>query len=125
MKIRIVTEVTGEVEAEITRELNPGTAEAIIKALPIEGRANRWGDEIYFRIPVKVGEENSQVVVNIGDIAYWPPGEALCIFFGPTPVSKANEPRAYSPVNVIGKLTDDPSVFKKVKDGEKIRVTRA
>jgi hypothetical protein len=125
MKIKIVTEVTGEVEAEITKERNPRTAEAITRALPLEGRANRWGDEIYFRIPVKVGEENGQVVVNIGDIGYWPPGEALCIFFGPTPVSEENEPRAYSPVNVIGKLTDDPSVFKKVKDGEKIRVMRA
>ena len=80
---------------------------------------------MYFEIPVKLGEEKSQEVVQIGDIAYWPPGNSLCIFFGPTPVSKEDEPRAYSPVNVIGRVIGDPSIFKKVKDGEKIKVLKA
>lgn len=125
MKIKIVTEATGEVEAEIIEERNPRTAEAVMNALPIESKASRWGDEVYFETPVKLGKENSQTVVDVGDIAYWPPGNALCIFFGPTPVSKGNEPRAHSPVNVVGKIVGDPSIFKKVKSGDKIRVVKA
>jgi hypothetical protein len=62
--------------------------------------------------------------VEVGDVAYWPPGESMCIFFGPTPVSKASEPRAYSPVNVFGKVIGDPLVFRKVKNGEKTKVER-
>jgi len=112
------------VEAEVNREINPRTVEAVIKALPIESTANRWGDEVYFETPVKLGEENSQTAVKVGDIAYWPPGNALCIFFGPTPVTKGNEPRAYSPVNVIGKVLGDPLVFKEVKTGEKVKVIK-
>jgi hypothetical protein len=71
-----------------------------------------------------VPEENTKTVVEVGDVAYWPPGESMCIFFGPTPASLASEPRAYSPVNVFGKITGDPSVFKKVKNGERIKVER-
>jgi hypothetical protein len=114
---------TGEVEIELTR-VNPKTAELVSKALPFASEAQRWGDEIYFKIPVKALEEKSQTVVEVGDVAYWPPGESMCIFFGPTPVSKAGEPRAYSPVNVFGKIVGSPLVFRKVKNGEKIEVER-
>jgi len=119
MRLKFFTESTGEVFAEIL-DKNPKTAKAILQALPIESTANRWGDEVYFETPVKMGLENSVQDVEVGDVAYWPPGRAVCIFFGPTPVSKGNRPRAYSPVNVFAKIVGDAKVFSKVKDGEKI-----
>ncbi|MEM4810940.1 MAG: cyclophilin-like family protein, partial [Thermofilum sp.] len=79
-------------------------------------------DEIYFRTPVKVAQEVGSEVVELGDVAYWPPGEALCIFFGPTPVSRPGEIRPASPVNVIGKVKGDLEKLRKVKQGEKVRV---
>jgi len=123
-KIKIITKATGAVEAEITWEKNPKTAEAVWRALPIEAHAATWGDEIYFPIPVKVGEENPQETVELGDLGYWPPGNSFCIFFGPTPVSRGDEIRPASPVNVFGKVVGDPKVFKKVKDGDLIRIDR-
>ncbi len=96
------------------------TAEAIWSALPIEARANTWGDEIYFSIPVRVETERGQEVVEMGDLGYWEPGTALCIFFGPTPVSRGNEIRPASEVTVFGKVEGDPQVFKKVSSGTRI-----
>lgn len=96
------------------------TAEAIWEALPIQARANIWGDEIYFSIPVQLDEENAQGVVSLGDVGYWPPGHAFCIFFGRTPVSRGNEIRPASPVNVFGSIEGDPKAFTKVPDGAKI-----
>jgi hypothetical protein len=122
-RIRISTKPTGIVEAVVTSE-NPKTAEAIWEALPIKGNANRWGDEIYFSVPVSLKEEKAKAEVEVGSIAYWPPGKALCIFFGPTPVSQHGEPRAYSPVNVFAKVATDPAVFKKVRDGEQVTLER-
>ncbi|MDI6826925.1 MAG: cyclophilin-like fold protein [Armatimonadota bacterium] len=102
-------------------ELNDSaTANAIWEALPIKARANTWGDEIYFGIPVHVGEENGKEVVDMGDIAYWPPGSAFCIFFGPTPASRGSEIRPASAVNVVGKIEGDPKVFKSVRSGEQV-----
>ena len=124
-KIKIVTEATGEVSAELIEDKSPKTAQAVWNSLPIEARANTWGDEIYFSTPVKVQEENSQATVGLGDLGYWPPGKAFCIFFGPTPVSRGAEIRPASPVNVFGRVIGDPRVFKKVQDGDKIRVERA
>jgi hypothetical protein len=118
-RIEISTKATGAVEAVMTSE-NPKTAEAVWRALPIEGSANRWGDEIYFSTPVSLKEEKARAEVEVGSIAYWPPGRALCIFFGPTPVSQHGEPRAYSPVNVFAKVATDPAVFKKVHDGDQV-----
>jgi hypothetical protein len=123
-KIRIVLRPIGELQAEIFEEKNPRTAEAVWNSLPLEGKVNRWGDEIYFEIPLKLGRENAQQIVEVGDIAYWPPGNALCIFFGPTPSSKGDEPRAYSPVNVFGKIIGDPTVLKKLRTGDLIRIER-
>jgi len=123
-RIKISTKATGPVEAVVTSE-NPRTAEAIWAALPIKGNANRWGDEIYFSISVSLKEERAKTEVEIGNIAYWPPGKALCIFFGPTPLSQHGEPRAYSPVNVFAKVATDPTVFKKFRDGEQVTVERA
>ena len=102
------------------------TAEKIWEALPIEGQANLWGKEIYFEIPVSMPQEaNAREEVAIGTIAYWPTGEAFCIFFGPTPVSKGEHPRAYSPVNILGKIVGDLSGLKAVQQGAKVRLQKA
>jgi len=124
-RIQIVTSATGKVVAELLEGKNTKTSEALWSALPIEGSANRWGDEIYFGIPVTVGLEEAQQTVDVGDIGYWPPGKAFCIFFGPTPASKGKEPRAASPVNVFARIVGDPLVFRKVKDGDKVRIERS
>lgn len=109
----------GEVEMEA--ELNDSkTGEAIWKCLPIKASANTWGDEIYFSIPVKCQEENPKALVNMGELGYWPPGEAFCIFFGKTPASQGDEIRPASPVNIIGKVSGDVREFKKVKSGSQI-----
>lgn len=100
------------------------TADAIWQALPLSGNIHTWGEEIYFSIPVKMELEAGQEVVNSGDLGYWPPGGAFCIFFGPTPMSRGREIRAASPVDVFGSLVDDPKVFRGVKDGEKVVVER-
>jgi hypothetical protein len=118
-KIKIVA---GEVSATAT--LNDGpTAEAIWNALPIEGRVNTWGDEIYFDIPVQLAlEDGASEVVQLGDLGYWPTGHAFCIFFGLTPVSRGDEIRAASAVNVFGQIEGDATVFKEVSNGETINV---
>ncbi len=121
MRIKFFTESTGEVLAEMV-EGNPKTSKAVLQALPIESVANRWGEEVYFETPVKLGKENAVQDVEVGDVAYWPPGRAICIFFGPTPVSNGEKPRAYSPVNVFARIVGDPRIFSKVKDGERIMV---
>jgi len=124
-RIQIGTSATGKVVAELLKTKNKKTSEALWNALPIEDTANRWGEEIYFEIPVTVGLEEAQQTVDVGDIAYWPPGKAFCIFFGPTPASKGKEPRAASPVNVFAKIVGDPLVFRKVKDGDKVRIEKS
>lgn len=96
------------------------TANAIWDALPIEARANTWGDEIYFGIPVHLDEEDAREVVDKGDLGYWPPGHAFCIFFGRTPVSRGNEIRPASPVNVFGKVEGDATVFTRAPNGARI-----
>ena len=98
------------------------TAQAIRAALPITGRASTWGDEIYFSIPVAANEQAAQAVVQVGDIAYWPPGSALCLFFGPTPASRGNEVRPASPVIVVGRMTGDATVLRQVPEGTPVRV---
>jgi hypothetical protein len=120
--IRIVVENIS-MQAEV---FDTPTGRAILVALPLEGAANIWGDEIYFDIPVSLDQEpDAREDVAVGDLGYWPMGSALCIFFGPTPVSQGDAPRAYSPVNVFGRVLGDPKVFKTVSDGARIRVDRA
>lgn len=116
----------GDVEcrAELYEHLAPKTVEAITKALPIKSRAKRWGDEVYFSTEVNVNvEENSKDVVEVGDIAYWIPGRAICIFFGKTPISN-DKIRPASAVNVIGRVTDDPCRLKAVSDGDEVVIER-
>ena len=108
-----------EVEAELN---DTSTAQAIWETLPIKSRVNLWGDEIYFSIPLILKLETGQGVVNIGELGYWPDGNAFCIFFGPTPVSQRDEIRPASPVTVFGKVIGDATVFKKVAAGTKITI---
>jgi len=123
MAIKKITIKTGDLKVDAGLNDNK-TAQNIWDALPIEGRVNIWGDEIYFSIPVNIGLENAEEVVSEGDLGYWPPGSAFCIFFGTTPVSRGNEIRAASPVNVFGKIIGDPKVFKKVSSGAKIIIEK-
>ncbi len=118
---KVIRITSGKVTAEAG--LNDSkTAEAIRKALPIKARANTWGDEIYFSIPVKLGPEDGREVVDKGDLGYWPAGNGFCIFFGPTPASRGNEIRPASPVNVFGRVRGDATIFKAVNDGDSITI---
>ena len=107
-------------------ELNEGpTSEEIWDQLPIEARVNTWGEEIYFEIPVDMPQEpGAREILAGGELAYWPVGKAFCIFFGPTPVSKDERPRAYSPVNIIGKILGDCTGLKSIKDQSMIRLEK-
>ncbi len=119
-KIRIKA---GPVEA--VAELNDTkTAQAIWETLPIKGRVNLWGEEIYFSIPLSLELEAGQELVNIGDLGYWPQGSAFCIFFGPTPISQGGKIRPASPVTVFGKVVGEITVFERVASGTKIIVER-
>ena len=101
------------------------TVKLLWGALPVEGFANTWGEEVYFKIPVDAElEKEAREVVEKGEVGYWPMGQAFCIFFGPTPASKDNEIRAYSPVNVLGHIIGDSTVFKDVIDGENVTIEK-
>jgi hypothetical protein len=107
-------------------ELNDtDTAEAIWAALPISANGNTWGDEIYFRIPVEAEVEDGQEVVELGDLGYWPPGSAFCLFFGPTPASQGDEIRPASEVTVIGKILSDTEQLKRVASGSQVVIEAA
>jgi uncharacterized protein len=100
------------VEAELN---NTPTAQKIAEALPISAVFNTWGDEIYFPIPVTAElDDNAQEVVAVGDLGYWPPGKAFCIFFGQTPMSRPGEIRPASAVNIVGQVKRDATQFKQV-----------
>jgi hypothetical protein len=101
------------------------TADAIWQALPIEARANTWGDEIYFGIDVHLDAEDPREVVDLGDVGYWPPGHAFCLFFGRTPMSLGNEIRPASPVNVFGRIQGDATVLREVASGATVRIEPA
>ena len=122
MKIKI-TSGTISSAAEL---LGTSTAKAIYGALPIEASANRWGDEIYFPIPVNLdAETDATEIVNEGDVAYWPEGSCFCIFWGKTPASKGNEVRAASEVNVFGNIKGDAKIFSKIGNGDLIILEKA
>lgn len=103
---------------------NTQTAQSIYEKLPFEARVNTWGEEIYFEIPVSLKPENSTLDVKRGDIAYWPDGSCLCVFFGRTPASLDDKPVPASEVNLVGKVTGDVSVLKKIVSGDKITVMK-
>lgn len=123
--MRTIFITVGSINARAELNDSP-TATAIWEALPIEARAATWGDEVYFGIPVIEAEgKDARDVLAMGELGYWPPGQAFCIFFGPTPASQGNEIRSASAVNPIGRVVDDPKVFRIVHDGETIVLSRA
>lgn len=101
-----------------TAELNDSpTAAAIWEQLPVESRVKTWGEEIYFEIPVDMPQEtDAREILSVGELGYWPAGRAFCIFFGPTPVSTDERPRAYSPVNILGRILGDTHELKSIQD---------
>lgn len=115
--IKLLIENVGEAEGEFIRHLSPRTVVTILKKLPLEGRAALWKEEVYFEIPVAAGEEKAKPRVKKGDLAYWPMGKALCIFYGET--------QPYSPVNIVGQITKNLELFSKAKSGAVIKVVRA
>jgi len=115
--IKFVIEGIGEAEGELVRHLAPRTVEAIMNKLPLEGRAALWKEEVYFEIPVKMGKEKAKPNVEKGTIAFWPMGNALCIFYG--------ESQPYSPVNILGRVTRNIEMFSRVKSGVKIKIDKA
>jgi len=121
----LITITAGSVSMEA--ELNDSaTAQLIWEALPITGRANTWGDEIYFDIPVRAEQApDARADVEVGELGYWPVGSAFCIFFGPTPVSSGDQPRAASPVNVVGRVLGDAIAFRNVGAGATVTLSKA
>jgi hypothetical protein len=114
--VKIVVEGLGEAEGELIRYMAPRTVEAILRSLPLEGRAALWKEEVYFEIPIKMGGEKPAKTVKKGTLAYWPMGNAVCIFYGET--------QPYSPINVIGLLTKNLDLFRKVKSGMRIKIEK-
>ena len=110
----------------VSAELNDSvSANKIWGALPLSGSANVWGDEIYFEIPVSLKEvSDAQQEVDVGTLAYWPPGSALCVFFGKTPASTSDKPKAYSPVNILGSIDGNSKIFKIVEAGDQIVIDK-
>lgn len=106
-----------EVTGELVRILSPRTVEALSMVLPISSSAFLWKEEIYFTTGISVGPEKPKATVKPGDIAYWPPGMAFCIFYGKT--------QPYSPVNIMGRVTSPLEPLKKVRQGEWVKVVRA
>jgi hypothetical protein len=102
------------------------TAQKIWEALPLEGIANTWGDEIYFEIPVEIAQEpEARAEVDVGTLGYWPPGNAFCIFFGRTPASADERPRAASPVNIFGRIIGDATQFRTVQSGALVHIEQS
>jgi hypothetical protein len=114
VKVKFLIEGLGEAEGELVRFLAPRTIDAIVRKLPVEGRAALWKEEVYFEIPIKMGEEKAKPTVETGTIAFWPMGGALCIFYGKS--------QPYSPVSILGKITSNLELFERVKSGSTIRV---
>jgi hypothetical protein len=114
VKIKFLVEGFGEAEGELVRFLAPRTVDTIVRKLPVEGRAALWKEEVYFEIPIKMGEEKAKPTVETGTIAFWPMGSALCVFYG--------QSQPYSPVSILGKVTNNLEMFKQVKSGTRIKV---
>lgn len=126
IRIKIYTEATGYVNGELFDDLSPETFRKIVDSLPIEGIGYRWGNEVYFATDISMEEENARDTVEKGTIAFWPPGNAICIFWGPTPASRTpSEIRPASPVNIVGRVLDNPEIFSKFRSGSTIRIEKA
>ena len=115
-KVILSIEGVGEATGEFHRFASPRTADAILKQLPIGGRLARYGEEAYFRIAVKAPSENPRSTVAVGSIGYWPMGDAVCIFYGPT--------KPYGPVNMLGKITGGLELFRSAKEGTIVTIRK-
>jgi hypothetical protein len=109
---------------ELKAQLNDSsTAQEIAAILPIEGRVQRWGEEIYFAIPVQADlEPDAREDVEVGELGYWPTGNAFCLFFGPTPASRGDQPRAASAVNILGRFEGDLAALCEVENGKTVTI---
>jgi len=116
IKIKFIIEGLGEAEGELVRFLAPRTIDTLVRKLPIEGRAALWKEEVYFETPIKMGEEKAKGTVEKGTIAFWPMGSAICIFYG--------ESQPYSPVSILGEITQHLELFSSVQRGTKLRVEK-
>jgi uncharacterized protein len=114
VKIKFILEGLGEAEGELVRFKTPRTIDMIVRKLPIVSRIALYKEEIYFEIPIKMGEEKAKPTVETGDIAFWPMGSALCVFYGKS--------QPYSPVNILGKITKNLELFKTAKSGTAVKV---
>lgn len=114
-------------EVTVKAELSDTTcAQAIAKIMPIEARPNVWGDEFYFTIPVSIPlDKTATTKMAVGDIGFWPPGNALAILFGPTPMSTGSEPVPASEVNLVGKIIGDATILRKTKGASAIRIDKS
>jgi hypothetical protein len=123
MKIKIKADGI-ELNALLNESL---TAKKVFDALPLRGTINKWGDEVYFEIPIHIDIEQSYAreTVSVGNLGFWPSGDCFCIFFGRTPASTGGEPRAASPVNVFGKVIGDSTLLRQTKDGDHIAIEKA
>ena len=128
MKKKILASILGleNITIEIDDTNSPKTCASFLKSLPFSVNAHIWGEEIYTdESPIIQSEENAKDLVNLNDVAYWPSGKAICLFFGPTPIGKKGEIKPYSPVNVIGKITNpDKIILSKINEGMKITFNR-
>lgn len=124
MKVLFEIPKVDNVILEIYDSYSPRTAKAFLQCLPFDVKLNVWGKEIYTDpTPIKEEEENAKAVVDLYDVAYWPPGQAICLFFGPTPISTAEKIKPYSPVNIIGKIKEpDEEIISKLKDSMKAKL---
>ena len=121
----ILTIAVGEIRLNV-KTLDTATAIAIMNACPMSASLSTWGDEVYFPIPVNVkSESNAKSVVEPGEIAYWPDGNAIAIGFGPTPLSRGREIRLASPCNIWGRALDDVKAFAGIQAGVKVTVDLA
>jgi len=118
-KIEVVIPKIDNIDIELDDSTSPNTVKKFVEQLPFTVRMNLWGEEIYTdESPIKEKEENAKSVVELNDVAYWPTGKAICLFFGPTPIGNKDEIKPYSPVNVIGKIINpEKSILKKISDG--------
>jgi hypothetical protein len=123
-KLRLSFE-NGPVISVTLREDVTATVEKVLSSVPFRAKVNRWGDEVYFDAPVSAElEEDARATMDVGEVAFWPDGSAMAIFFGPTPVSTDGRPRAYSACNVLGKVSGDATLLRSVVTGSSVEVSR-
>ncbi len=116
VKVRFIVEGLGDAKGEFARFLSPRTIDGLLRRLPLDGRAALWKEEVYFKVPFETGSEKPKANVDTGAVAFWPIGSAICIFYGKT--------QPYSPVNILGNITENLDLFKNVKEGMKITVQK-